>query len=138
MGIFRKKKAAVLEESVIAAEKDDIKENDAAVKQMAKYQKKQVQSVMEEDLKMTQDIQRIHKEFDSIVGNMDTLDDSVNNFKNNFHNLLVDLISQKYLHYKEVSKVHSLQLYQKSFVHYKNLFLQSLQDLFFQKKITNY
>lgn len=88
MGMFRKKKAAVLEESVIAAEKDDIKENDAAVKQMAKYQKKQVQSVMEEDLKMTQDIQRIHKEFDSIVGNMDTLDDSVNNFKNNFHNLL--------------------------------------------------
>ena len=68
MGIFRKKKAAVLEESVIAAEKDDIKENDAAVKQMAKYQKKQVQSVMEEDLKMTQDIQRIHKEFHRGLG----------------------------------------------------------------------
>ena len=42
---------------------------------------------MDEDLKMTQDIKGIHKEFKSIVGNMGTLEDSINNFHDNFQNL---------------------------------------------------
>lgn len=109
MGLFRKKNTDALDESVITVKEEEIQKIDNAVRQMAKYQKKQVKSVMEEDLKMTQDIQKIQTEFNSIVGNMDTLDDSVNNFKGNFHGLLESV--NQYREYQ--SRVHgSIQLAQ--------------------------
>lgn len=109
MGLFHKKSTDRSEKTVAAVQEENNPKMDAAVRQMAKYQKKQVKSVMEEDLKMTQDIHKIQKEFDSIVGNMDVLDDSVNNFQNNFHKLL-ETVNQ-YREYQ--SRVHgSIQLAQ--------------------------
>ena len=109
MGLFRKKNAGVSAESVMTVSEDNICNNDVAVRQMAKYQSKQVKAIMEEDLKMSQDIKDIHEEFDSVVGKMDTLDDSINNFRNNFEKL-----SETVNQYREYqSRVHgSIQLAQ--------------------------
>ena len=58
-----------------------------AIHQLAKYQKKQIDKIMEEDFKMFQDIGGIEEEFGSIVGNMDILTGSINEFQDNFHKL---------------------------------------------------
>lgn len=93
MNLFHKKKTDVSKQTVSAIQEiKEIQEDNNfkltdAVRQMAKYQKKQVKSVMQEDFKMSQDIVEIQKEFDSIIGNIDILDDSINNFQNNFRNL---------------------------------------------------
>lgn len=103
MGLFRKKKTGISEETVMTVSENNICNNDVAVQQMAKYQSKQVKSIMEEDLKMSQDIKEIQEEFDSIVGNMDTLDDSINNFHSHFQKL-----SETVNQYREYqSRVHS-------------------------------
>lgn len=88
MGIFNRKSNHTLEEPAIATEKNNFSNNNTAVKQMAKYQQKQVQAVLEEDWKMTQDIKNIQNEFHSVTGNMNVLDNSISNFKHNFHDLL--------------------------------------------------
>lgn len=87
MGLFHKKNTDISNESAMTAVENNNVNQDAVVRQMAKYQKKQVRSIMDEDLKMTQDIKEIHKEFDFILGNMDTLEDSINKFHDNFRNL---------------------------------------------------
>lgn len=90
MGLFHKKKTEASKQSV-SFNQENQENNNAkltdAVRQMAKYQKKQVKSVMQEDFKMSQDIVEIQKEFDSIIGNIDILDDGISNFQNNFRNL---------------------------------------------------
>ena len=103
MSIFKKNKDTTLTKTVVSTEKNTISDNTAAVKQLAKYQQKQVQSVLEEDYKLTQDIKKIHAEFDSVTGNMNTLDTSISNFKNNFHDLM-DTVNQ-YREYQ--SRVHN-------------------------------
>ena len=86
MKLFHKKDVEALEEPV--KEKDNRAQNhDIGVVQMAKYQQKQVHAIMEEDLKMMKDIGQIHSEFDSIVGNMDVLEESINSFHNDFSSL---------------------------------------------------
>ena len=85
--LFHKKNTDVSKENDINITEKKCDNHDIAVAQMAKYQKKQMKSIMDEDLKMTQDIKGIHKEFNSIVGNMDTLEDSINSFHDNFQNL---------------------------------------------------
>lgn len=103
MGLFRKKNTGISEESVVKVSENNICNHDAAVQRMAKYQSKQVESIMQEDLKMLQDIKDIHQEFDSVLGNMDTLDDSINNFRNNFEKLS-DTVNE---YRKYQSRVHS-------------------------------
>lgn len=103
MSIFKKNKDTTLTKTVVSTEKNTVSDNTAAVKQLAKYQQKQVQSVLEEDYKLTQDIKKIHAEFDSVTGNMNTLDTSISNFKNNFHDLM-DTVNQ-YREYQ--SRVHN-------------------------------
>ena len=85
--LFHKKNTDIPKENDINHKEKKCDNHDIAVVQMAKYQKKQMRSIMDEDLKMTQDIKGIHKEFKSIVGNMGTLEDSINNFHDNFQNL---------------------------------------------------
>ena len=67
MGLFHKKNTDISNESAMTAVENNNVNQDAVVRQMAKYQKKQVRSIMDEDLKMTQDIKEIHKEFDNIL-----------------------------------------------------------------------
>lgn len=107
MGLFHKKNAGVSEENAMTVSEKSGGNHDVAVRQLAKYQEKQVKSIMEEDLKMTQDIKEIQKEFDSIVGHMDILDDSIAKFHNNFRKL-----SETVNEYREYqSRVHgSIQL----------------------------
>lgn len=86
MKLFHKRDVEALEEPV--KEKENSAQNhDIGVVQMAKYQQKQVHAIMEEDLKMMKDIGQIHSEFDSIVGNMDVLEESINSFHNDFSSL---------------------------------------------------
>lgn len=86
MKLFHKRDVEALEEPV--KEKENSAQNhDIGVAQMAKYQQKQVHAIMEEDLKMMKDIGQIHSEFDSIVGNMDVLEESINSFHNDFSSL---------------------------------------------------
>lgn len=99
MKFFRKKEPEHIQETSRVIEHTD---HDACVTQMAKYQQKQVQALMEEDLKMIQDVGQIHGEFNSIVGNMGILEDSINNFHENFQNLS-DTVNE-YRQYQ--SKVH--------------------------------
>ena len=87
MGLFRKKNTGISEKPVTEVYKNNVCNNDAAVRQMAKYQRKQVKAIMAEDLKMSQDIKKIQQEFDSTVGNIDVLDESINNFRSNFQKL---------------------------------------------------
>ncbi len=99
MGLFSKKKTVEVPERVSVSEPVN---HDDCVKQMARYQKKQIQDLMNEDLKMTQDIAEISKEFNSIVDNMDVLEDGIHNFHENFQNL-TDTVNE-YRQYQE--KVH--------------------------------
>lgn len=107
MGLFRKKNTGISEKPVTEVYKNNVCNNDAAVRQMAKYQRKQVKAIMAEDLKMSQDIKKIQEEFDSTVGNIDVLDESINNFRSNFQKL-----SETVNEYREYqSRVHdSIQL----------------------------
>ena len=109
MGLFHKKNKGVSEQTIGQEPKQDMQKIDDAVRQLAKYQGQQVKAVMAEDFKMIQDIKKIQGEFDSIVGNMDVLDDSINNFQDNFHKLF-ETVNQ-YREYQ--SRVHgSIQLAQ--------------------------
>lgn len=118
MGLFSKKNTDVSKKAVMPVSENTIKNNDAAVRQMAKYQQKQVKAIMEEDLKMMRDIKEIHTDFDSVVGNMDILDDSINNFHNNFRKLYETV--NEYREYQ--TRVHS------SIQHAKNRVASFTQD----------
>ena len=59
MGLFHKKNAGVSEENAMTVSEKNGGNYDVAIRQLAKYQEKQVKSIMEEDLKMTQDIKEI-------------------------------------------------------------------------------
>lgn len=86
MKLFRKKDL----NNEVQSSKEVVENNvnhDACVAQMAKYQQKQVKALMEEDLKMTQDVSQIEEEFNSIVDNMGILEESIDNFHDNFQSL---------------------------------------------------
>ena len=87
MKLFQSKNKDVREEQVIAVQEDHTQDINEAIHQLAKYQKKQIDKIMEEDFKMFQDIGVIEEEFGSIVGNMDILTGSINEFQDNFHKL---------------------------------------------------
>lgn len=109
MGLFRKRENSISDKTVGSSGEKGIYNNDLAVKQMAKYQGKQVKYIMEEDLKMSHDIKKIKKELDSTVGDIDILNESINNFHNNFQKLSVTV--NEYREYQ--SSVHnSIQLAQ--------------------------
>ena len=81
------KEGQAASEQVAAAREAEMKNTSLAIRQMAKYQMKQISRIMEEDYKMIQDIQEIEDEFSDIVENMDVLDSSIDEFQNNFHKL---------------------------------------------------
>lgn len=103
MSIFRKKNDTTEQHFTAASEKTNYVNHDAAVKQLASYQKKQMDAVLKEDFKLTQDIKNIRTEFDSVTGNMSALDGIISNFKHNFHDLL-ETVNQ-YREYQ--SRVHN-------------------------------
>lgn len=103
MSIFRKKNDTTEQHFTVASEKTNYVNHDAAVKQLASYQKKQMDAVLKEDFKLTQDIKNIRTEFDSVTGNMSALDGIISNFKHNFHDLL-ETVNQ-YREYQ--SRVHN-------------------------------
>ena len=103
MSIFRKKNDTAEQHFAVAPEKPNYVNHDAAVKQLASYQKKQMDAVLKEDFKLTQDIKNIRTEFDSVTGNMSALDGIISNFKHNFHDLL-ETVNQ-YREYQ--SRVHN-------------------------------
>ena len=103
MSIFRKKNDITEQHFTAAPEKPNYVNHDAAVKQLASYQKKQMDAVLKEDFKLTQDIKNIRTEFDSVTGNMSALDGIISNFKHNFHDLL-ETVNQ-YREYQ--SRVHN-------------------------------
>lgn len=87
MGLFNKKNTDVSGQMSAAVPEVNSSNNTAAVRQMVRDQKRQINSIMEEDSKMMQDIREIQSEFDSIGGNMDILDESINGFRDNFQRL---------------------------------------------------
>lgn len=87
MSLFHKKDTNISNEEINKEKKDAIQNHDKSVAQMAKYQKKQIKAILDEDFKMSKDIGGIHNEFNSIVENMDTLEGSINSFHNDFQNL---------------------------------------------------
>lgn len=87
MSLFHKKNKDISKSSIQPASDNPEQKIDTAVHQLAKYQEKQIKGVMDEDYKMTQDIKKMQKQFDSIVGNMGILDESISNFQGNFHKL---------------------------------------------------
>lgn len=99
MKFFRKKDTEGIQEKNGVTEHGD---HDVCVTQMAKYQQKQVKALMEEDLKMIQDVGQIHGEFNSIVDNMGVLEDGIHNFHENFQSLSETV--NEYRRYQ--SKVH--------------------------------
>ncbi len=99
MKFFRRKDTESVQEKNSVTEHGN---HDACVTQMAKYQQKQVKALMEEDLKMVQDVGQIHGEFNSIVDNMSVLEDSIHNFHENFQSLSETV--NEYRQYQ--SKVH--------------------------------
>lgn len=103
MSIFRKKNDTTEQHFTAAPEKPNYVNHDTAVKQLASYQKKQMDAVLKEDFKLTQDIKNIRTEFDSVTGNMSALDGIISNFKHNFHDLL-ETVNQ-YREYQ--SRVHN-------------------------------
>ena len=66
MKLFQSKNKDVREEQVIAVQEDHTQDINEAIHQLAKYQKKQIDKIMEEDFKMFQDIGGIEEEFGSI------------------------------------------------------------------------
>ena len=123
MKFFRKKDPEYIQENSGVTEHSD---HDVCVTQMAKYQQKQVKALMEEDLKMIQDVGQIHGEFDSIVDNMSVLEDSINNFHENFQNLSETV--NEYRQYQ--SKVHdSMRLAQDRVNSYKEDSVEMMQRL---------
>ena len=103
MSIFRKKNDTTEQHFTAASGKTNYVNHDAAVKQLASYQKKQMDAVLKEDFKLTHDIKNIRTEFDSVTGNMSALDGIISNFKHNFHDLL-ETVNQ-YREYQ--SRVHN-------------------------------
>ena len=87
MSLFHKKDTNISNEEINKENINVIQSHDKSVAQMAKYQKKQIKAILDEDFKMSKDIGGIHNEFNSIVGNMDTLEGSINSFHNDFQNL---------------------------------------------------
>lgn len=123
MKFFRKKEPDYIQEECPVVEHTD---HDACVVQMAKYQQKQVQALMGEDLKMIQDVGQIHGEFNSIVDNMGILEDSINNFHKNFQSLS-DTVNE-YREYQ--SKVHdSMQQAQERVDSFKNDSMEMMHRL---------
>lgn len=84
MGLFHKKNTEISKKEEIENVESPVANYHSAVRQMTKYQKKQVKTMMEVDLKMMRDIREIQTEYDSIIGSMDVIDESMGNFKDKF------------------------------------------------------
>lgn len=92
MRLFQRKSKNQDESKVTAEQTTPSQENNMenirfAVQQMAKYQKKQIRHMMEEDYKMVHDIHDIQDEFQDIKSNMNILDENIDSFQDNFSKL---------------------------------------------------
>ena len=87
MGLFSKKNISPKNVETENTADTSLTNQNHAVSLMAKYQKKQVNAILDEDLKMAHDLKNIKQEFDSIAGNMNVLEESITHFHNNFGEL---------------------------------------------------
>lgn len=87
MGFFNRKKETVEDTKAAKVQTVEDYREPYAVNRMAKYQESQIKDILAEDYKMAQDIDGIQEEYNSILSNMDVLNESIYNFRDNFKDL---------------------------------------------------